>query len=194
MPKKWETEDKNEVPPLALPLRALPRRECSPGPGIGGLWVSGASEKPREGKRNQHGATVGHCAWRGVGFGERKLYLSWDMSNVDIETRVKGRRPDTPVPAEPVTMWMQLEIFIADPATPLVAKHLATAYLFCCYAVMRVEQAQSCWIDAIRDDEFIEGYVFLDKNPKRDKMQPRPWWAHLHGIKKTTLQSDRWQF
>ena len=57
------------------------------------------------------------------------------MSNLDIETGVKGRRPDPPVPAEPVTMWMieQLEIFIADPATPLVAKHLAAAYLFCCY-------------------------------------------------------------
>ena len=119
-----------------------------------------------------------------------------DIINVHIETGVKGRRPDPPVPAEPVTMWMieQLEIFIADPATPLVAKHMAAAYLFCCYAVMRVEQAQSCWIDAIRDDEFIEGYVFLDKNPKRDKMQPRPWWAPLHGIKKTTLQSDRWHF
>jgi len=137
---------------------------------------SGASEQPNEGKRTQHGATVGHCAWRGLSFGERQLYLPWDMSNVDIETGVKGRRPDPPVPAEPVTMWMieQLEVFIADPATPLVAKHLAAAYLFCYYAVMRVEQAQSCWIDAIRDDEFIQGYVFLDKNPKRDKMQPRP--------------------
>jgi len=92
------------------------------------------------------------------------------MSNVDIETGVKGRRPDPPVPAEPVTTWMieQLEIFIADPVTPLVAKHLAAAYLFYCYAVMRVEQAQSCWIDAIRDDEFLAGFVFLDKHPKRD--------------------------
>jgi len=107
-----------------------------------------------------------------------------DMRKVDIEIEVKGRRPDPPVPAEPVTRWMieQLEIFIADPATPLVAKHLAAAYLFCCYAVMRVEQARSCWIDAIRDNEFTEGYVFLDKNPKRDKMQPRPWWAPLYGI------------
>ena len=88
-----------------------------------------------------------------------------DIINVHIESGVKGRRPDPPVPAEPVTMWMieQLEIFIADPTTPLVAKHMAAAYLFCCYAVMRVEQAQSCWIDAIRDDEFIQGYVFSTK-------------------------------
>jgi len=116
-------------------------REVSPGPGFGGLRVSGASEKPREGKRTQHDTTVGHCAWRVLSFGERKLYLPWDMSNVDIETGVKGCRPDPPVPAEPVTMWMieQLEIFIADPATPLVAKHLAAAHLFCGYAVMRVE-------------------------------------------------------
>jgi len=73
--KEMGTEDKNEVPPLPLPLRALPRREGSPGPGFGGLRVSGASEKPREGKRTHHGATVGHCAWRGLRFGERKLYL-----------------------------------------------------------------------------------------------------------------------
>ena len=106
------------------------------------------------------------------------------MSNVHIEIGVEGRRPDPPTPAEPVTMCTieQLEIFIADPVTPLVTKHLAAAHLFCCYEVMRVEQAKSCWIDAIRDDEFIEGYVFLDKNLKRDKMQPRPWWAPLYGI------------
>jgi len=38
-------------------------------------------------------------------------------------------------------------------------------YLFCWYTVMRVEQAQECWIDTVRNDEFIEGYVCLDKNP-----------------------------
>jgi len=48
-----------------------------------------------------------------------------------------------------------LEILIADPTTSMVAKHLAAAYLFCCYAVMRVEQAQECWIDTVRYDEFI---------------------------------------
>jgi len=67
----------------------------------------------------------------------------------------------------------------------MVAKHLATAYLFCCYAVMRVEQAQECWIDTVRDDEFIEGYVCLDKN--RSKMQPRPFWAPLYGITNSKL-------
>jgi len=90
--KEMGTEDKNEVPPLPLPLGALPRREGSPGLGFGGLRVSGASEKPREGKRTQHGATVGHCAWRGLRFGGRILYLPLDMSK-DIETGVKGRRP-----------------------------------------------------------------------------------------------------
>jgi len=81
-------------------------------------------------------------------------------------------------------MWMieQIEIFIADPATPLVAKPLVAAYLFCCYAVMRVEQAQSCCIDAIRNDTLFDRFFFLDKNSKRDKMQPRPWWAPLYSI------------
>jgi len=116
----------------------------------------------------------------------RENFTSHYMSNLDTETGVKGRRPDPPVPAEPVTMWMieQIEIFSADPATPLVAKHLAAAYLFCYYTVMRVEKAQSCWIDVIQDDDFIEDYAFLDKTPKRDKMQPRPWWTPLYDIKK----------
>jgi len=43
--KKMGTEDKNEVPPLPLPLRVLPRREGSPRPGFGALRVSGTSEK-----------------------------------------------------------------------------------------------------------------------------------------------------
>jgi len=34
---------------------------------------------------------------------------------------------------------------------------------------MRVEQAQLCWIGAVCDNEFVEGYVFLDKNPRRAK-------------------------
>jgi len=111
------------------------------------------------------------------------------MELVDIESGVGGRRPDPPQQAEPVTMGMIecLEIFIADPATPMVAKHLEVAYLFCCYAVMRIEQTQECWIDTVRDDEFIEGYVFLDKNPVRSKMQPRPFWAPLYGITNSKL-------
>ena len=80
------------------------------------------------------------------------------MNLVDIESGVGGRCPDPPQQAEPVTMGMIecFENFIADPTTSTVAKHLASAYLFCCYTVMRVEQAQECWIDTVRNDEFIE--------------------------------------
>ena len=67
------------------------------------------------------------------------------------------------------------------------ARALAAAYLFCCYAVMRVEQAQECWVGTIRNNEFIEGYVCLDQNPVRSKMQPRPFWAPLYGITNSKL-------
>jgi len=78
----------------------------------------------------------------------------------DLKSGVGGRRPDPPQQAEPITMGMIecLEIFIVDPTTSMVAKHLAAAYFFCCYALMRVEQAQECWIDSVCDDEFIVGY------------------------------------
>ena len=77
------------------------------------------------------------------------------MNLVDMDSGVGSRRPDPPQQAEPVTMGMNecLKIFIADPTTFMVAKLLAAAYLFCCYAVMRVEQAQECWIDT-----FFDGY------------------------------------
>ena len=65
------------------------------------------------------------------------------MENVPLESGVKGKRPDPPAQAESVTMFIVecLENFTMNPLTSLVAKHLAAVYLFCCYAVMRVEQA-----------------------------------------------------
>jgi len=109
-----------------------------------------------------------------------------------MESGVKGKRPNPPTQAEPGTMFMVecLENFIMNPLTWLVAKHPTAAYLFCFYydAVMRMEQAQSCWIDTVRDKEaFVEGYFFLDKNPRRAKLQPRPWWAPLYGLTGTKL-------
>jgi len=68
------------------------------------------------------------------------------MELVDIESGVGGRRPDPPQQADPDTLGMIecLENLIADPTTSMVAKHLAPTYLFCCYVVMGVEQAQEC--------------------------------------------------
>jgi len=67
------------------------------------------------------------------------------------------------------------------------ARALAATYFFCYYAGMRVEQAQECWIDMVCNEEFIEGYFCLDKNPVRSKMQPRPFWAPLYWITNSKL-------
>jgi len=173
----------NVIPPLPPPT------ESETGQGGSGVRVVGVDETPRTGKKTQGGSWSGHHGYRGLKWGQDNLKLPWKMELVDIESGVGGRRPDPPQQAEPVTMGMIecLEIFIADPATLMVAKHLAAVYLFCCYAVMRIEQAQECWIDTVRDDEFIEGYVFLDKNPVQSKMQPRPFWAPLYGITNSKL-------
>jgi len=115
---------------------------------------------PHTGVRTQKGTWSGHWGHRGLAWGQDNLKLPWNMANVPIESGLKGKRPNPPAQAEPVTMFMGecLENLIMNPLTSLVAKHLAAAYLFCCYAVMRVEQAQSCWIDAVRDNEFVEGF------------------------------------
>jgi len=171
------------VPPLP------PARE---GHDFPGLRTVGVDKTPRTGNFFfQGGSWSGHHAFRGLKWGQDNLELPWKTNLVDIgvKGRVGGRRPDPPQQAETVTMGMIecLEIFIADPTTSMVAKHLAAAYLFCCYVVMRVEQAQECWIDTVRDDEFIEGYVCLDKNPVRSKMQPRPFWSPSYGITNSKL-------
>jgi len=127
--------------------------------GVSGLRSISADMPPRTGVRTQKGTWSGHWGHRGLAWGQDNLKLPWDMANVPIESGVKGKRPNPPAQAEPVTMFMVecLENLIINPLTSLVAKHLATAYLFCCYAVMRVEQAQSCWINAVRDNEFVKG-------------------------------------
>jgi len=157
--------------------------------GVSGLRSISADMQPRTGVRKQKGMWSGHWGHRGLAWGQDNLKLPWNMANVPIESGVKGKRPDPPAQADLVTTFMVecLENLIMNPLTSLVAKHLVAAYIFCCYAVMRVEQAQSCWIDAVRDNEFVKGYVFLDKNPRRAKMQPRPWWAPLYGLTGTKL-------
>jgi len=127
---------------------------------VSGLRSISADMPPHTGVRTQKGTWSGHWGHRGLAWGQDNLKLPWNMANVPIESGLKGKRPNPPAQAEPVTMFMGecLENLIMNPLTSLVAKHLAAAYLFCCYAVMRVEQAQSCWIDAVRDNEFVEGF------------------------------------
>jgi len=39
-------------------------------------------------------------------------------------------------------------------------------------------------------DEFVEGFVACEKNPKRGKRTPRPWWAPLYGATNSRLWLD----
>ena len=107
-----------------------PAREGHNFPGIRSV---GVDETPRTGKKVQGGSWSGHHRFRGLKWGQDNFELPLKMNLVDIESGVGGRRPDPPQQAEPVTMGMIecLEIFIADPTTSMVAKHLAAAYLFC---------------------------------------------------------------
>jgi len=57
--------------------------------------------------------------------------------------------------------------------TPRTGSRSSIPFLLLCSDEGRT--AQECWIDTVRNDEFIEGYVCLDKNPVPSKMQPRPF-------------------
>ena len=114
----------------------------------------------------------------------RVYNLDWKTDGLKSQFTTRGRSDHVPEPAQPPSLWMvvQLEEFVKDESNGIVVRHLAAAYLFCCLSAMRVEQAQNCWIAGTRDDEIIEGYVILDKNPRREAMQPRPFWLEMRGI------------
>ena len=79
---------------------------------------------------------------------------------------------------------------MADLSNNIFLRHIAAAYLFCCYAVMRAQQAQNCYILGVRSDEIIDGCVILDKNPKRASQQSRPFWATVYGVTRSRLWYD----
>ena len=136
------------------------------------------------GKRKQTGASAGEYHRRGMRSLKGVYNLGWASSGLKAHFTSRGRAQHVPEPAQPpsVRMVQQLEEFVDDKRNSMVLRHLAAAYLFCCFAAMRVEQAQNCWIAGVRDQEIIEGYVALDKHPRRESMQPRPFWLETGGI------------
>jgi hypothetical protein len=150
---------------------------------------------PRTGVKIQWGGSVGKYHLLGLKFlcnpPPKGLGVPWDMEKVDLERSALGPS-SLPQSAEPVTMKMivELEEFIANPNTSEYMRHIAAAYLFCCYCVMRVQQAQSCYILGVRSDEIIDGAVILDKNPKRAHQKSRPFWGPVYGITRSRLWYD----
>jgi len=138
----------------------------------------------RHGKRKQTLQSAGDFHRRGMRALTRVYNLDWKTDGLKSQFTTRGRSDHVPEPAQPPSLWMvvQLEEFVKDESNGIVLRHLAAAYLFCCLSAMRVEQAQNCWIAGTRDDEIIEGYVILDKNPRREAMQPRPFWLEMRGI------------
>jgi len=96
-----------------------------------------------------------------------KRDASWQKKDSAPNAQSNVTAPPLPPPAREghnVFLKKKLEYELVG-LTRHHARALAAAYLFCWYTVMRVEQAQECWINTVRNDEFIEGYVCLDKNP-----------------------------
>ena len=145
---------------------------------------AGGGTLPRKGKRKQTGHSCGMYHLRGIKFLVQEYGLNWAVEHVEMPHSIVGRADHIPQAAQTPTLRMigELELFLQNEANSIVLRHLAAGYLFCCYASMRVEQAQNCWFDSVRDDEIVQGYVVLDKHPRRRSRQPRPFWVPVYGM------------
>jgi hypothetical protein len=75
-------------------------------------------------------------------------------------------------------MVVMLERFAEDKGNSIVLRHLAAGYLLCCFGSLRIGNAQRYWIPHLLTDvEILAGFVCQDKNPKRGKTRPRPFWV-----------------
>jgi hypothetical protein len=127
------------------------------------------------------GASSGQYFLRGLKFGRDKLKSPIKSEDIKLSSTLDGGQTAPPRPAESTTLFIvtALEAFLQRSGTSIVHSHLAAAYLFLCYACMRCKQSTDCWMTGIVEGEFVEGFVACEKNPKRGKRFPRPWWAPL---------------
>jgi hypothetical protein len=128
------------------------------------------------------GASSGQYFLRGLRFGRSKLKSPIRLEDIKLSLTLDGGQAESLRPAESTTLFIvtALEAFLLSSGTSIVQSHLAAAYLFLCYACMRCKQSTDCWITGIVEGEFVEGFVACEKNPKRGKRFPRPWWASLY--------------
>ena len=138
------------------------------------------------------GASSGQYFLRGLKFGRSKLKSPIKTEKINLSHSLDGGRKEPPRPAASTTLFVvtALEAFLVKGGVGRVQRHLAAAYLFLCYACMRCKQSTDCWITAVVGDEFVEGFVACEKNPRRGKRMPRPWWAPLYGATNSRLWLD----
>ena len=141
---------------------------------------------------NHTGASSGQYFLRGLKFGRKFLKSPIKSENIKLSNCLDGGQKQPPRPATSTSLFiiMALEALLKKGGVGVVQRHLAAAYLFLCYACMRCKQSTDCWITGIMGDEFVEGFVACEKNPKRGKRLPRPWWAPLYGATNSRLWLD----
>ena len=148
---------------------------------------------PRQGKKpSQQGFFCGNSRKVTLAWAQRNLAMDLQMERVTLGGFPPECRRTTGVPAQPITIWLlvMLELYCVNPAAHPVLAHIAAGIILCTFASLRFAQAQDCWITAIRDNEFIEGFVYADKHATR--LISRPFWAPLRGLVSGTEWFQVW--
>ena len=156
---------------------------------------SGDEGPSRLGTKRQTGFTSGRSRLRGLRHAAEwcGLNFGFDQNQVAVSAPIHVRRSQG-IPAEPFTMGilLRLEAFCADDASDPVLAHVAAGMVFCALSCLRFEQAQHCWMTGVVGDEFIEGFVFQEKDPDPARMEPRPFWGLYQGLSHGDAWFRRW--
>ena len=112
-----------------------------------------------------------------LGMGDVFLTVGNDGEGVPGDSR-------NPEPAQLFTPFHleKLEEFSCGVDTPSEKAHITSDLVFCILCCLRICQTQVCWISGIKDDKFIQGVVFKDKNPNPMNQCSRPFFGMLFGL------------
>jgi hypothetical protein len=155
----------------------------------------GGDGPARLGTKPQTGFTSGRSRLRGLRHAAEwcGLNFGFDQNQVAVSAPIHVRRSQG-IPAQAFTMGilLRLEAFCADDASDLVLAHVAAGMVFCAFSCLRFAQAQHCWMTGVVGDEFIEGFVFQEKDPDPARMEPRPFWGLYQGLSHGDAWFRRW--
>jgi hypothetical protein len=137
-----------------------------------GKPVPGAGKKPQDGSHAADGQEA-HLAFLTRNWGVRLPIKAAAF------TREPSRKPPQPARPPERSEIKRLEEYMLksahDPATNNVG-----AFLMCAWGSVRTEQAQSCYIEG-RTEGLVHAVAELDKHPRPEKRQPRPFWVVIPG-------------
>ena len=145
-----------------------------------GVLIWFVLDEQRASKSAKGGGTIPGSLRTGLDFARRHCAVSVD-SGADALCTISSPTSRTPVPALSVTIRMLYHFITIASATSqhgTVARVYASLFVMCCFASLRVRDAQRAALAfrASAEGEIVQGECFTSKHPKRRAPQRMPFY------------------